>query len=153
MNKPIILTVDDDPVVLKAVDRDLRKRYGKDYRIVPINLGTAALDFLKRLQQQNENVAVLLVDQRMPQMSGVEFLMNAHPYYPAAKKVLLTAYADTEAAIDAINRVRLDYYLMKPWDPPEENLYPVLDDLLGDWKAWMFPPGNRFMGTHSEASS
>ena len=152
MNKPIIITVDDDPVVLKATDRDLQNRYGKDYRIVSINIGTAALDFLKKMQVQNKNVALLLVDQRMPQMSGVEFLVNAHPTYPAAKKVLLTAYADTEAAIDAINLVRLDYYLMKPWDPPEENLYPVLDDLLGDWKAWMFPPGKRFFGTPPEES-
>lgn len=146
MNKPVILSVDDDPIVLKAIDRDLRERYGKDYRIVPINLGTAALDFLKRSQQQNENVALLVVDQRMPQMSGVEFLVSAHPYYPAAKKVLLTAYADTEAAIDAINLVRLDYYLMKPWDPPQEILYPVLDDLLGDWRALMYPPGRRMTG-------
>jgi len=143
MSKPVILSVDDDPVVLKAVNRDLRGRYGKDYRIVPINLGTAALDYLKRLQGENEHVALLLVDQRMPQMTGIEFLENARPFFPAAKKVLLTAYADTEAAIDAINRVHLDYYLMKPWDPPEKNLYPILDDLLSDWKALMYPPGKR----------
>lgn len=153
MGKPIILTVDDDPVVLKAIERDLHKQYGQDYHIVSINLGSAALDFLKRMQGQNEHVPLLIVDQRMPQMSGVEFLVAAHPLYPAAKKVLLTAYADTEAAIDAINRVRLDYYLMKPWDPPEEHLYPILDDLLGDWKAWMFPPGQRFIDTPSETAS
>ena len=146
MSKPYILTVDDDPIVLKAVERDLQKRYAKEYRVVSINLGSAALDFLKQTQGQNENVALLIVDQRMPQMSGVEFLEAAHPFFPAAKKVLLTAYADTEAAIDAINRVRLDYYLMKPWDPPEEHLFPIVDDLLGDWKAWMFPPGQRFLG-------
>lgn len=143
MKKPYILSVDDDPVVLKAIDRDLRARYGKDYSLVSINLGTAALEFLIRAQGKNENVALLLVDQRMPQMSGVEFLVNAHPYYPAAKKALLTAYADTEVAIDAINLVRLDYYFMKPWDPPEEHLYPILDDLLAEWKAWMYPPGRR----------
>jgi thioredoxin reductase (NADPH) len=146
MNKPIILTVDDDPVVLKAVDRDLRVRYGEHYRIVPLNLGTAALDFLQRSQGKNESVALLLVDQRMPQMTGVEFLVNARAYYPAAKKVLLTAYADTEAAMDAINQVGLDYYLMKPWDPPEEKLYPILDDLLAEWRAWMFPLGKRLPG-------
>ena len=147
MDKPIILSVDDDQVVLKAIDRDLQMRYGKEYRIVSINIGTAALEFLKQLQQQNKNVALLLVDQRMPQMSGVEFLEKARSFYPAAKKVLLTAYADTEAAIDAINLVRLDYYLMKPWDPPEENLYPILDDLLIEWKSWMFPPGIRSLST------
>jgi thioredoxin reductase (NADPH) len=147
MDKPIILSVDDDQVVLKAIDRDLQMRYGKEYRIVSINIGTAALEFLKQLQQQNKNVALLLVDQRMPQMSGVEFLEKARSFYPAAKKVLLTAYADTEAAIDAINLVRLEYYLMKPWDPPEENLYPILDDLLIEWKSWMFPPGKRSLST------
>ena len=146
MDKPIILSVDDDQVVLKAIDRDLQMRYGKEYRIVSINIGTAALVYLMQLQQQNKNVALLLVDQRMPQMSGVEFLVKARSYYPAAKKVLLTAYADTEAAIDAINLVRLDYYLMKPWDPPEENLYPILDDLLSEWISWMFPPGERSFG-------
>jgi thioredoxin reductase (NADPH) len=150
MDKPIILAVDDDQVVLKAIDRDLQMRYGKEYRIASINIGTAALDFLKQMQQQNKHVALMLVDQRMPQMSGVEFLVKARTYYPAAMKVLLTAYADTEAAIDAINLARLDYYLMKPWDPPEELLYPILDDLLADWKALIFPPGKRFFGTPSE---
>ena len=147
MDKPIILSVDDDQVVLKAIDRDLQMRYGKEYRIVSINIGTAALEFLKQLQQQNKNVALLLVDQRMPQMSGVEFLEKARSFYPAAKKVLLTAYADTEAAIDAINLVRLDYYLKKPWDPPEESLYPILNDLLIGWKSWMFPPGKISLST------
>lgn len=143
MRKPIILALDDDAVVLKAVERDLHQRYAREYRIIAINIGSAALDFLQRAQSQNENAALLLVDQRMPQMSGVEFLQAAHAFFPGAKKVLLTAYADTEAALDAINKVRLDYYLMKPWDPPEERLYPILDDLLQDWIAWMYPPGQR----------
>jgi thioredoxin reductase (NADPH) len=147
MNKPFIFTVDDDPIVLKAVERDLNNRYAKEYRILSINLGSAALDYLTRIRAENEQVALLLVDQRMPQMSGIDFLSQAHQSFPAARKVLLTAYADTEAAIEAINKVHLDYYLMKPWDPPEELLYPILDDLLGDWKAWMFPPGRRTL-TH-----
>jgi len=145
MNKPIVLIVDDDPNVLKAVDRDLRARYARDYHIVAINLGSAALDYLKRIQAKNESVALFVVDQRMPQMSGVEFLVAARSLYPVAKKVLLTAYADTEAAIEAINRVRLDYYMMKPWGSPEELLYPILDDLLEEWKALMYPPGQRLM--------
>ncbi len=147
MNKPIILVVDDDPVVLKAVERDLQRRYSKEYHVVSINLGSAALDFLERSQGKNENVALLIVDQRMPQMTGVELLMHGRLRYPAAKRVLLTAYADTEAAIEAINQVRLDYYLRKPWEPPEEHLYPILDDFLGDWKASIFPPGQRFIET------
>ena len=152
MHKPIILTVDDDPIVLKAVAQDLQKRYAREFHIVSVNLGTAALDYLQQVQQQQKNVALLLVDQRMPQMTGVEFLMQARPLFPYAKKVLLTAYADIEAAIASINQVRLDYYLQKPWDPPEENLYPILDDLLNDWKALMFPPGQREI-TPSEGSS
>lgn len=149
MAKPVILVIDDDSMVLSAVDRDLRKQYGQDYRIVPINRGTAALDFLKQIQGHNESVALFLVDQRMPQMTGVEFLEQALPLYPEAKKVLLTAYADTEAAIGSINRVGLDYYLMKPWDPPEERLYPVLDELLAEWKANVHLPfdGIRLAGT------
>ncbi len=149
MGKAIILVIDDDPMVLGAVDRDLRKKYGMDYRIVPINLGTAALEFLKQLQGRAEVVALFLVDQRMPQMTGVEFLEQARLIYPEAKKVLLTAYADTEAAISSINRAGLDYYLMKPWDPPEERLFPVLDELLGEWKANVRLPfeGIRLAGT------
>jgi thioredoxin reductase (NADPH) len=130
--KPTILAIDDDPVVLKAVERDLRSRYGQDYRIVSINLAQAALDYCKQMKSRNEVVALFLVDQRMPQLSGVEFLSRARPIFPEAKKVLLTAYSDTEAAIASINQVGLDYYLMKPWDPPEERLYPVLDELLND---------------------
>jgi thioredoxin reductase (NADPH) len=143
MKKPLILTVDDDPVVLKAVERDLHSRYGKAYRVVPINIGTAALELVRQARAEDEDVALLLVDQRMPQMTGVDFLIQAQPFCPGVKKVLLTAYADTEAAIRAINEVRLDYYLMKPWDPPEERLYPILDDLLADWRSWMYPVGRR----------
>lgn len=134
MAKPAIFTLDDDPVVLNAVERDLRQRYGRDYRILSINSSAAALDAVNQLKMRNEAVALFLVDQRMPQMTGTEFLLQARAVFPEAKKVLLTAYADTEAAIQSINRVALDYYLMKPWDPPQENLYPVLDDLLADWK-------------------
>jgi thioredoxin reductase (NADPH) len=135
MPKPVIFTVDDDPVVLKAVERDLRQRYSQDYRILSINSASSALTALRQLQARSESVALFLTDQRMPQMSGTQFLEDAMLIFPEAKKVLLTAYADTEAAILSINRINLDYYLMKPWDPPEEHLYPVLDDLLADWKA------------------
>jgi thioredoxin reductase (NADPH) len=134
MPKPVIFTIDDDVSVLNSVERDLRAQYGQDYRILPIDSGKAALDYLKRLQQRNETVALFLVDQRMPEMSGVEFLEEAIRAYPQAKRVLLTAYADTQAAIDSINEVGLDYYLMKPWHPPEERLYPILNELLEDWK-------------------
>jgi len=147
--KPVIFSIDDDSSVLSAVERDLRAHYGKDYRIIPINSGRAALDYLKKLQQRNETVALFLVDQRMPEMSGVEFLEQAVQTYPQAKRVLLTAYADTEAAISSINEVGLDYYLMKPWHPPEERLYPVLDELLEDWKMHVRLPydGIRIAGT------
>ena len=135
MAKPVILTLDDETVVLNAIERDLRQKYGRDYRILKADAGTLALDALKQLQARGEIVALLLVDQRMPQMSGTQFLEYAREIFPDAKKVLLTAYADTEAAIQSINRIGLDYYLMKPWDPPQEHLYPVLDDLLDEWKA------------------
>jgi thioredoxin reductase (NADPH) len=135
MAKPVIMTIDDDPVVLNAVERDLRKKYARDYRILKADSGLVALDALKELQRRNETVALFLVDQRMPQLTGVQFLERARVPYPDARTVLLTAYADTDAAINAINRVGLDYYLMKPWDPPEEHLYPALDDLLDEWKA------------------
>jgi len=149
MAKPVILCLDDDPMVLNAVERDLRQKYGQDYRLIKINSGSAALDALQQLQKRNETVALLLADQRMPQMTGVQFLERARALFPEAKRVLLTAYADTEAAIYAINRVELDHYLMKPWDPPEERLYPVLDELLEDWRATV-PPlfgGLRVAGT------
>jgi thioredoxin reductase (NADPH) len=137
--KPTILTVDDDRVVLAAVERDLRRQYGKDYRILGADSGAAALDALRQLQLRNDPVALFLADQRMPQMTGVEFLSQAIELFPTARRVLLTAYADTEAAIRAINDIRLDHYLMKPWDPPEERLYPVLSDLLADWQAQFRP--------------
>jgi thioredoxin reductase (NADPH) len=149
MAKPVIFSIDDDPSVLNSVERDLRTRYGQDYRILSINQGRTALDYLKRLQQRNETVALFLVDHRMPEMNGVEFLEEAIKTYPQAKRVLLTAYADTQAAIDSINEVGLNYYLMKPWHPPEERLYPVLDELLEDWKIHVRLPyeGIRVAGT------
>jgi len=149
MPKPVIFTIDDDASVLNSVERDLRSHYGQDYRVLPINSGQTALDYLQRLQQRNETVALFLVDQRMPEMSGVEFLEQAIKAYPQAKRVLLTAYADTQAAIDSINEVGLDYYLMKPWHPPEDRLYPVLDELLEDWKVHVRLPfeGIRVAGT------
>ncbi len=155
MAKPVIFSIDDDPSVLSAVERDLRARYGQEYRIIPINSGKAALDYLKKLQLRNETVALFLVDQRMPEMNGVEFFERAIITYPQAKRVLLTAYADTEAAISSINEVGLDYYLMKPWHPPEERLYPVLDELLEDWKMHVRLPyeGIRIAGTLWSLSS
>jgi thioredoxin reductase (NADPH) len=148
MAKPVILTVDDDPQVLSAVQRDLRRQFGQGFRVLGADSGSTALETLKHLKLRNEPAALFLVDQRMPRMSGVEFLEEALRLFPAAKRVLLTAYADTEAAIRAINDVRLDHYLMKPWDPPEERLYPVLQDLLDDWQASFRPPfeGIRVIG-------
>lgn len=143
------MTLDDDSSVLNSIERDLRAHYGQDYHIIPINEGKTALEYLKKLEQRNEAVALFLVDQRMPGMSGVEFLMEALQSYPQAKRVLLTAYADIQAAIDSINDVGLNYYLMKPWHPPEEKLYPILDELLEDWKAHIRLPydGIRIAGT------
>jgi thioredoxin reductase (NADPH) len=140
MIKPVIMTVDDEPGVLNAVERDLRKRYAADYRIVKALSGMQALEAVRQLGQRNAPVALFLVDARMPQMSGTEFLLQARQIYPDARKVMLTAYADTDVAIAGINQVQLDHYLMKPWDPPDERLYPVLDDLLGDWSASFRPP-------------
>jgi thioredoxin reductase (NADPH) len=135
MTKPAILTVDDEPEVLNAVERDLRRHFAADYRILKAGSGAQALEALRELKQRDTPVALLLVDARMPRMSGTEFLVQARQVYPEARKVLLTAYADTEVAIAGINLVQLDHYLMKPWDPPDEKLYPVLDDLLSDWAA------------------
>ncbi|WP_185935075.1 response regulator [Mycolicibacterium hodleri] len=132
---PVILTVDDDPAVSRAVARDLRRHYGERYRIVRAESGPDALATLKELKLRGDTVAVLVADYRMPQMSGIEFLEKAMDLFPLAKRVLLTAYADTHAAIDAINVVDLDHYLLKPWDPPEEKLYPVIDGLLEEWRA------------------
>jgi thioredoxin reductase (NADPH) len=139
MAKPVIWTVDDDPDVLRAVERDLRRQYGDRYRVISADSGASALEAVRQLKLRNEPVALFLVDQRMPRMSGVEFLEKAIELYPDAKRALLTAYADTDAAIRAINSVQIDHYLMKPWDPPEERLYGVVDDLLDDWQASYHP--------------
>src|SRR5215472_594045 len=148
MAKPVLLTVDDDAEVLRSIERDLRRKYGSRYRVLAAESGAAALDVLKRLQQRNEPVALFLVDHRMPHMTGIEFLGRARETQPGAKRVLLTAYADTEAAIRAINEIKLHHYLLKPWDPPEQNLYPVLDDLLDEWQAAFKPAfeGIRLLG-------
>ncbi len=140
MSKPALLTIDDDPEVLRAVERDLRQRYADRYRILRADSGAAALEALDQLKKRNEPVALFLVDQRMPRMTGVAFLTEAVKLYPNAKRTLLTAYADTDAAIRAINDARIHHYLLKPWDPPDQNLYPVLDDLLEDWQASYRPP-------------
>ncbi len=132
-NKPVILAVDDDASVLESVVRDLRNHYGREYRILQADSGPAALDVCRQLQQRGDAVALVVSDQRMPGMTGVEFLEKSIEFAPAARRTLLTAYADTEAAIRAINSAKIHYYLTKPWDPPEEKLYPVLDDLLGTW--------------------
>src|ERR1700733_5564411 len=148
MKRPILLAVDDDISVLEAGGQDLRRQYGATYRVVRAGSGQAALDTLLQLKARDESIALLLSDQRMPGMTGVEFLERAREMYPEARRVLLTAYADTEAAIQAINSARIHYYLNKPWDPPEEKLYPVLSDLLEDWTAGYQPPfeGLRVIG-------
>jgi thioredoxin reductase (NADPH) len=135
MPKPTILTVDDDPLVSQAVARDLRTRYGSDFRVVRSTSGPEALGLLRQLELRNQPVALIVTDQRMPAMTGIELLRLAREHAPSAKLLLLTAYADTAVAIDAINEIGLDHYLVKPWDPPEERLYPVVDDLLDDWRA------------------
>src|SRR5687767_9296516 len=149
--RPVLLTVDDDPNVLRAIERDLRQQYGSRFRILKTDSGQKALELVKQLKLRNETLALLLVDQRMPQMTGVAFLEQSLDIFPDAKRVLLTAYADTEAAIRSINKAKIDYYLMKPWDPPQEILYPILDDLddlLDDWWASFKPPfeGIRVIG-------
>jgi thioredoxin reductase (NADPH) len=141
--RPVVLAVDDEPAVARAVERDLRRRYGRDYRVLRAESGADGLTALRESKLRGAQIALLLVDQRMPAMSGVEFLEQAIELAPAAKRVLLTAYADTQAAIDAINRVSLDHYLLKPWDPPEEQLYPVVDDLLDAWRAGAPEPSDR----------
>ena len=155
MSKAIILAVDDDPQVLSAVRRDLQERYAQDYRIVASDGGPEALEAVEELHRRGEVIALFLVDQRMPTLSGTELLVRAREHYPDARRVLLTAYADTEAAIQSINEVGLDHYLMKPWDPPEQTLYPVLDDLLGDWTAARPAPadGIRVVGARWDAAS
>src|SRR5712691_2645102 len=155
MKKPVILTVDDDLDVLRAIERDLKKHYEDRYRVLRADSGRAALDLLGRLQRRNDAVALLVVDHRMPQMNGVETLQEAIKIYPNAKRTLLTAYADTDAAIKAINDVQLNHYLLKPWDPPEQQLFPVLDDLLNDWYANFHPPfeGIRVLGARWSSKS
>src|SRR5579871_3672825 len=149
MAKPILMTVDDDNDVLRAIERDLRSKYGANYRVLSSDSPTGALDLLKELKVRNDGVALLLADQRMPQMDGVGFLQAARQFFPDAKRALLTAYADTNAAISAINTANIDYFFMKPWDPPSEHLYPQLDDLLDDWRASYRPEfeGIRVLGT------
>jgi thioredoxin reductase (NADPH) len=149
------MTVDDETQVLNAVERDLRRKYAKEYRIIKASSGAEALDTVQKLKRRDDALALFLVDQRMPSMSGTEFLQEAIKLYPQARKVLLTAYADTEAAITSINAIGLDHYLLKPWDPPEQRLYPVLDDLLGLWTSTATVPydGIRVAGTLWSASS
>ena len=155
MANPVILIVDDEIQVLNAVERDLRQRYAREYRIIKASSGKEAFETVQKLKQRNDQIALFLVDQRMPEMGGTDFLFKAKDIYPGTKKSLLTAYADTQAAISAINEVGLDYYFMKPWSPPEINLYPALDDLLGDWLANAEIPfeGIRVAGTLWSASS
>src|SRR6476660_9016028 len=155
MAKPVLLTVDDDREVLRAIERDLRRKYASDYRVLRAGSGQEALEIVRELKLRNNPIALFLVDQRMPGLSGVEFLEQAITIYPDAKRVLLTAYADTDAAIAAINEAGINHYLLKPWDPPEENLYPVLDELLEDWQA-EFPPqfeGIRVLGNRWSPAS
>jgi thioredoxin reductase (NADPH) len=149
MPKPILLSVDDDSDVLRAIERDLRSHYGAGYRVLASDSPEKALDLLKQLKVRNDSVALLLADQRMPKMDGVGFLQEATHIFPEAKRALLTAYADTNAAISAINQVNINYFFLKPWDPPEEHLYPQLDDLLDDWQASYRPAfqGIRVLGT------
>src|SRR6202162_1912284 len=149
MAKPILLSVDDDADVLRAIERDLRSQYGGDYRVLGSGSPEGALDLLKQLKLRSDDVALLLADQRMPRIEGVHFLQEAVRIYPDAKRALLTAYADTTAAIGAINQASIHYFFMKPWDPPTEHLYPQLDDLLGDWQASHHPTysGIRVLGT------
>ncbi len=155
MGKPIILTLDDDVNVLRAIERDLRKQYSSDYRVLRAESGASALELVEQLKHRGDVIALFVVDQRMPKMTGVEFLENALKLFPDAKRVLLTAYADTDAAIGAINKVQIDNYLLKPWDPPEEKLYPALTDLLDDWRQTYTPPfeGLRIVGSHWSPAS
>ena len=149
MPKPILLSVDDDSDVLRAIERDLRSQYGAEYRVIGSDSPEGALDLLKQLKVRNDSVALLLADQRMPRMDGVTFLQEAMHVYPEAKRALLTAYADTNAAISAINQASINYFFLKPWDPPSEHLYPQLNDLLEDWQASYRPvfQGIRVLGT------
>jgi thioredoxin reductase (NADPH) len=142
MNKPIIFAIDDDRQVLRAIARDLRSKYRDDFRIMSTESPKEGLEILPELKKKGEAIALFLTDQRMPEIIGVDFLEQAKEHFPEAKRVLLTAYSDTDAAIKAINEVQLDYYLLKPWDPPEEKLYPILDDLLDEWRSNYRPEFN-----------
>jgi thioredoxin reductase (NADPH) len=155
MAKPVILTVDDEPEVLNAIERDLRHHFGSTYRVMKAQSGAQALDAARQLKQRGAAIALFLVDERMPGMNGTEFLLEAIKLFPDSRRVLLTAYADTQAAIAGINAVGLDYYLIKPWEPPEQRLYPALDDLLMEWLARVRPPfdGIRVAGTALSPSS
>ena len=149
MTKPVILSVDDDPAVLAAIERDLRQHYRADYRVMKAGSAAEGLEAARELAARNTPVALFLVDQRMPGMTGIELLRTVTKLHPASRRVLLTAYADTDVAIAGINDIALDHYLMKPWDPPEQRLYPVLDDLLAEWRARVIPSfeGIRVLGT------
>src|SRR6476646_4692630 len=155
MAKPVLFTIDDDREVSRAIERDLRRNYAGNYRVLRAESGSAALEIVRELKVRSNTVALFLVDQRMPGLSGVEVLEQAIKLYPEAKRVLLTAYADTDAAIAAINEAGVDHYLLKPWDPPEENLYPILDELLEDWQAAFPPPfeGIRVLGNRWSPAS
>jgi thioredoxin reductase (NADPH) len=155
MAKPILLSVDDDADVLRAIERDLRSKYGAEFRVIGSDSPEGALTLLKQLKLRNDSVALLLADQRMPHMDGVAFLQEAMHIFPDAKRALLTAYADTNAAINAINQANINYFFLKPWDPPTEHLYPQLDDLLDDWRASYKPifEGIRVLGTRWSAKS
>src|SRR6186997_851931 len=155
MSKPVLLAVDDEPDVLNAIERDLYAHFRTNYRIVKVGSGAEALKVVQELKERGADIALFMVDERMPGMTGTEFLVEAMPLFPEARKVLLTAYADTETAITAINKIRLDQYLTKPWDPPSERLYPALDDLLTDWTTKARPKfeGLRVAGTILSAES
>ena len=155
MARPVILSVDDDPQVLAAIERDLRQRYKGEYRVLKASSGEEALEAARQLKQRGTAVALFLVDQRMPVMTGTQFLAEARKLHPESRKVLLTAYADTDAAIASINDIGLDHYLMKPWDPPDQKLYPILDDLLSEWKSRAHLPydGIRIAGARLSAQS
>ncbi len=148
MSRPVLLVVDDDLAVLRVIERDLRHHYGKQFRVLHADAGAVACDLLKQLRLRNDALALCLADQRMPGMSGVELLTTLRDFFPLAKRVLLTAYTDSEAAISAINAAKIDYYLLKPWAPPDTHLYPVLDDLLDEWRQTTPPPfkGVRVIG-------
>jgi thioredoxin reductase (NADPH) len=139
MKLPFIIIIDDDNQVLRAIQRDVRNKYREEYKVLAAESASEALEAVKELKLKNEVVALFISDQRMPEMEGLTFLGKTKEFFPDAKKVLLTAYSDIEAAIKAINNLKLDYYLLKPWNPPEEKLYPVITDLLDDWQNNFIP--------------